>query len=169
MWGLPEDFLQLDFVEQFILAHRWVWPLCEMLHFVGLILLVGIVTMIDIRLLGVAKRMPVGPLHKLLPWAVLGLFLCVFSGLVFVTGLWANVQTHPLQAIAFDRFLQLKLLFIALAGINLLVLHQSGMARRIEALGAGDDAPPFAKFIGATSLVLWLGVVYWGRLIPWGL
>lgn len=169
MLGLPDTFLQLGFVEDLIIAYNWVWPLSEVLHFVGLILLVGIVTIYDLRVMGVAKSMPVAPLRQLLPWAVLGLILCVFTGLVFVTGLWANVATHPMQAVATDVYLQLKLIFIALAGINLLVFYQGGVSRSVDNLAAGEDAPPLAKFIAATSMILWIGVVYWGRLIPWGL
>jgi hypothetical protein len=169
MWGLPETFLQLAFVEEFIGAYRWVWPLSEVLHFVGLTLLVGIVTIFDLRLLGVAKRMPVAPLRRLLPWSVFGFVLCVATGLLFVTGLWANVATHPMEALATDHFLQMKLAFIGLAGINLLALYQGGVSRVVDGLGAGDDAPPAVKFIAGASLFLWVGVVYWGRLIPWGL
>jgi len=169
VFGLPETFLQLGFVEDLIGAFRWVWPLSEVLHFIGLILLVGIVTILDLRMLGVAKRMPAAPLQKLMPWAVLGFILCVVTGLLFVTGLWANVKTHPMEALAYDHFLQAKLLFIALAGLNLLAYYTSGVAQAVEGLGAGDDAPPVAKIIGAASLFLWVGVIYWGRLIPWGL
>jgi len=167
--GLPETFLELAFVEDLIHAYNWVWPLCEVLHFVGLTLLVGILTIVDLRLLGVAKRMPAEPLFRLLPWAVFGFVLCVITGLVFVTGLWANVATHPLEALAYDHFLQLKLIFIGLAGLNLVAFYQTGMSRAVDGLGPGDDAPPLAKFIAGSSLVLWIGVVYWGRLIPWGL
>ena len=166
---LPETFLQLRFVEELIGAYRWVWPLSEILHFIGLTLLVGIVTMFDLRLLGVAKQLPVAPLRRLLPWAVFGFVLCVVTGLLFVTGLWANVKTHPVEALVVDHYLQLKLVFIFLAGLNLLAFYQSGMSRAVDALGPGDDAPPLAKFIAASSLFLWVGVIYWGRLIPWGL
>ncbi|MAE95245.1 MAG: hypothetical protein CL910_11345 [Deltaproteobacteria bacterium] len=166
---LPETFLQLAFVEDLINAHRWVWPLCEVLHFVGLTLLVGIVTVFDLRLLGVAKRMPIAPLRQLLPWAVVGFILCVVTGLVFVTGLWANVAVRPLEALQIDHFLQLKLLFILLAGINLGAFSMSGMSRAVDSVGAGDEAPALAKVIAASSLFLWVGVIYWGRLIPWGL
>jgi hypothetical protein len=167
--NLPETFLQVPFVERMIVTYRWFWPLAEVLHFVGLILLVGIVTLFDLRLLGVAKRLPVAPLRRLLPWAVLGFGLCVGSGLVFVTGLWANVALHPLEAVRIDVYLQLKLLFIFLAGANLFAFYLSGVSRAVDALGPGDDAPPLAKFIAAASLFLWVGVIYWGRLIPWGL
>ena len=139
MAGLPETFLQLAFVEELIGTYRWVWPLCEVLHFIGLTFLVGIVTIYDLRLLGVAKRMPVAPLKQLLPWAVFGFFLCVGTGLVFVTGLWANVKTHPLEALAYDHFLQIKLIFIGLAGINLLALYQSGISKAVEALGPAPE------------------------------
>ena len=72
MLGLPETFLQLAFVEELIGTYRWVWSLSEVLHFVGLILLVGIVTILDLRLLGIAKRIPYAALRQLLPWAVFG-------------------------------------------------------------------------------------------------
>ncbi len=169
MFGLPETFLELWFVEDFIAAYNWVWPLCEILHFVGLILLVGFVTIFDLRLLGVAKNMPIAPLRQLMPWAVFGFGLCVFTGLVFVTGLWANVKAHPLETLVIDHYLQLKLIFIALAGVNLLAFHKSGISAQLDAVGAGEDAPSQAKFIATASLVLWVGVVYWGRLVPWGL
>lgn len=166
---LPETFLQVPLIEHMIGTYRWFWPLAEVLHFVGLVLLVGIVTLFDLRLLGVAKRLPVAPLRRLLPWAVLGFTLCVATGLIFVTGLWANVAVHPVEAVRIDRYLQLKLLFILLAGLNLLAFYQSGMSRAVDRVGPGEEAPPLAKIIAASSLFLWVGVIFWGRLIPWGL
>jgi hypothetical protein len=68
-----------------------------------------------------------------------------------------------------DIWLDLKLLFIFLAGINLLAFYLTGMSRAVDGLGPGDDAPPLAKVIAGTSLFLWLAVIYVGRLIPWGL
>jgi hypothetical protein len=40
------------------------------------------------------------------------------------------------------------------------------MARRVDSLAGDDDAPLLAKVIAATSLLLWIGVVVFGRLIP---
>ncbi|HJO10583.1 MAG TPA: hypothetical protein QGI39_00895, partial [Gammaproteobacteria bacterium] len=74
-----------------------------------------------------------------------------------------------LEALASDHFLQIKLSFIGLAGINLLVLYQSGISDECDKLGPGDEASTKAKIIAASSLFLWVGVIYWGRLIPWGL
>jgi hypothetical protein len=58
---------------------------------------------------------------------------------------------------------------MALAGVNLLAFYLTGMSRAVEHLQAGDDAPGFAKLIAGASLFLWLGVIYFGRLIPEGL
>jgi hypothetical protein len=91
------------------------------------------------------------------------------TGFVFVTGIVTNVGTHPYVVLTTNVFLQLKLIFIALAGLNLLAFHLTGMARVVEALGPNDDTPVLARCLGGVSLALWLGVVYAGRLIPWEL
>lgn len=145
----------------------WAWPLCETFHFIGLSLLVGIVGCFDLRLLGVAKGLPVEPLRRLLPWGVFGFVLCVVTGGLFVGGLGANLRgANAFDVIMADLWLQLKLLFIFLGGLNLLAFHITGAARAVEAVGPGDDAPALAKAIAGTSLFLWLGVVVFGRLIP---
>lgn len=162
-------WLRWPAVEVFLQAYSWAWPLCEVLHFVGLSLLVGTVGMFDLRLLGVAKRVPVAALREFLPWGIFGFVLCVISGLVFVTGIGSNlIGAHPYDILMRDLWLQLKLVFIFLAGINLLIFYQSGVSRAVDSLGPGDEAPLLAKLIAGTSLFLWVGVVYWGRLVPWG-
>jgi hypothetical protein len=75
----------------------------------------------------------------------------------------------PYDVIRTNPWLQLKLLFIACAGLNLLVFYVTGMNRAVDKLGPGENAPPLAKIIAAASLFFWLGVIYFGRLIPEGL
>ena len=53
----------------------WIFQTLEALHFIGLATLIGGIAALDLRILGVAKRLPVAPLHKLLP-LVLGSFCC---------------------------------------------------------------------------------------------
>jgi hypothetical protein len=36
----------------------------------------------------------------------------------------------------------------------------------VDNVGAGHDVPPAAKLVAATSLFLWVGVMYWGRMLP---
>jgi hypothetical protein len=152
---------------EIVMALPWAWPLCETFHFIGLSLLVGIVGTFDLRLLGVAKGLPVEPLRRLLPWGVFGFVLCGVTGGLFVLGLGANLpDANAFDVIMTDFWLQLKLLFILLGGLNLLAFHLTGTSRAVEALGPGDDAPGLAKAIAGTSLLLWLSVVVFGRLIP---
>ena len=87
---------------------------------------------------------------------------------MFATGVYANISVPTGTVIVNDGYLQLKLLFYFLAGFNLIFFYKSGMARAVENLGAGEDAPPLARTIAGVSLGLWLAVVYFGRLIPWG-
>jgi hypothetical protein len=145
------------------------WPLCETLHFVGLALLIGGVGMFDLRILGMAKGLPVPALRRLLPWGVFGFVLCVLTGLGFVLGMKANVGKYSYDIIRTDVWLQLKFVFMFFAGVNLLAFYLTGMSRAVDQLGPGDDAPLLAKVIAGASLFLWLGVIYFGRLIPEGL
>ena len=169
MEGVLRYWLAWPSVEHFIQAYAWVWPLCETFHFFGIVLLIGGVGAFDLRILGMAKALPLAPLRRLLPWGVFGFVLCVVTGLTFVTGMRANVPSHPYDVIRTDVWLQLKLVFIALAGLNLAAFYGTGMSRAVEGLGAGANAPRLAKVIAGASLFLWLGVIYFGRLIPEGL
>ena len=151
-------------------AGNWIWSLCETFHFVGLCLLVGIVGMFDLRMLGVAKGLPLVTLKRLIPWGVLGFGLCLATGLVFVEGVGANLfGDNAYDVIARNEYLQLKLMFIFLGGVYCLALHVSVSARAVDALGTEDVAPQLAKVIAGISLFLWVGVIIFGRLIPRGL
>jgi len=136
----------------------WIWPLCETLHFMGLALLVGIVGVFDLRILGMAKGLPIAPIQRLMPWAVLGFLINLVTGFLFFAG-------DPFQYIHNVAF-AFKLLFIALAGVNVVVFYASGLSRQVDEIGPGYDAPAAVKIVAAASLILWIGVMYWGRMLP---
>jgi hypothetical protein len=156
-------------VEHLFAAYTWAWPLCETFHFFGIVLLIGGVGAFDLRLLGIGKGLPLTAVRELLPWGVFGFLLCVATGLLFVAGMRTNVPTHPYDVLRTNIWLQLKLVFMLLAGLNLLAFYVTGMSRVADELGPGADAPTLAKLIAGASLFLWLGVIYFGRLIPEGL
>jgi hypothetical protein len=168
MEELLNTLLRWPIVEEYFRSFSWAWPLNEVMHFVGLVLLVGIIGVYDLRLLGAFKAVPVRALARLLPWSVFGFGLVSFTGLLFATGVYANISVPTGTVIINDGYLQLKLLFYFLAGFNLLFFYQSGMARAVENVGPGEDAPALAKTFAGLSFGLWLLVVYFGRLIPWG-
>ena len=151
-------WLKTTSLSAFVVHYSWVWPAAETLHFIGLAMLIGVIGLLDLRMLGVAKRVPFAPLHRLLPCAICGFAICFGTGILFFSG-------DPFQYIHNSVF-WFKLLFIGLAGLNVLLFYISGLYRTLEHLGPGDDAPVAAKLIAATSLVLWLGVMYLGRMLP---
>lgn len=136
----------------------WIWPLCETLHFMGLALLVGVVGVLDLRMLGMAKELPLGPLQRLMPWAILGFTINLITGFMFFAG-------DPFQYIHNIAF-GMKMLFIGLAGVNVILFYVSGLYRRVDPVGPGQDVPFAAKIAAAVSLFLWVGVMYWGRMLP---
>ena len=155
---------------EFIMGQPGVWALCETLHFVGLCLLLGIVGLFDLRILGIGKGLKPAAISTLLPWGVLGFALCAATGALFVGGIGANIMDdNAYDIILRDGWLQLKLLFIALAGVNLGLYYVTGMSRAVEAVDADGNAPPLAKVFAGASLCLWIGIIVFGRLIPQGL
>jgi hypothetical protein len=141
------------------MSSSWVLPVCESLHFIGMAMLVGIVGVFDLRLLGMAKRLPVAPLQRLMPWALLGFVLSLGSGVVFITA-------NPRQYLApLSLSFVAKMFFILLACLNVLFFYASGLKRAVDGVDAGQDAPLGAKVSAVVSLFLWAGVMYWGRVL----
>jgi hypothetical protein len=92
-------------------------------------------------------------------WAVLGFVINLLTGIMFFAG-------NPFQYINNVAF-GWKIAFIMLAGINVLLFYVTGVFRKVEALGAGGEAPTSAKIIAAASLFLWVAVMYMGRMLPY--
>ncbi len=155
------DLLAATNLAAFVNAYDWVWPLCEILHFIGMSLLIGTVGLVDVRLLGFARGIPIAQLERLIPLGVAGFVVNVATGFVFVAG---NPVGGPLVYLQ-NLSLQIKLLLILVAGLNLLAFYAFGISRAAAAVPAGADAPPAAKVVAGTSLALWLAVIVFGRLI----
>ena len=139
-----------------LMRTAWAWPIAESLHFLGLCLLVGAIGTFDLRLLGVARRVPIAALHRLIPWGLLGFALNIVTGTLFVL-------TEPDQYIYNPSF-HLKLLFMTVGGLNAATFYLTSY-RRIFGPDASLDAPARAKVIAAISLCAWIGVITGGRLI----
>src|SRR5262245_24568244 len=142
----------------FVIHYPWVWPAAETLHFIGLAMLIGVIGLMDLRLLGMAKRVPFAPLHRLLPWAISGFAICLGTGVLFFSGDPFQYNHNPV--------FWFKMLFLLLAGLNVLAFYLTGVFHRVETLGPGEDAPLPAKVIAGVSLLLWIGVMYLGRMLP---
>src|SRR5258708_21641352 len=65
---------------------KWWWTFMMAMHFLGLILIVGTVGLLDIRIMGFLKQLPVAPVHRLLPWGLAGLGINILTGLIPFAG-----------------------------------------------------------------------------------
>ena len=139
-----------------LMQSAWAWPIVESLHFVGLCLLVGAIGSFDLRLLGVARRVPIAAMHRLIPWGIGGFVLNVTTGLLFVL-------TEPDQYIYNPSF-HLKLLFLAVAGMNATLFYATSY-RQVFGAASLLDAPRRAKAIALVSLGAWMIVIVCGRMI----
>ncbi len=129
----------------------------ESVHFVGLSLLIGAIAVFDLRMLGMARSIPISALHRLIPWGIGGYAINVTSGAMFL-------MTEPDQYIYNPAF-HFKILFMALAGLNVAAFYLTTTWRRMRALQPGERAPRRARLIALASLCLWIGVIVCGRLL----
>lgn len=130
----------------------WVYPLVNTLHIVGIALLFGSIVPLDLRLAGWRREDATLDLlaRVLLPVAVFGFALAALAGLVLFA--------VDARAYAGSLFFQSKLVLIVLA------LANAWLLRRV-AWRAGQSSDRRLALAGAISILLWLGVIFLGRMI----
>ncbi len=141
--------LEATALAQFLKASRWVYPLVNAGHVLGIALLLGAVIPMDLRLTGLRARHPLPLVADLLrPVAAAGLGLAVICGaLLFATQAGDYVQNGWFRA---------KMALIALALVNI-ALHPRLMRLSV----------PRRRVAGAVSLCLWPAVLICGRMIAY--
>jgi hypothetical protein len=154
LWQLS-DWLKTTALADFMTG-RWQWPIAESLHFIGLCMLIGTVGLFDLRLMGLARRIPFSALHRMIPWGVAGYFINMMTGISFLT-LASDQYMH-------NPSFHLKILSMGVAGVNVLLFYTTQFSK-VATLGPGEQAPMPARIMGAVSLVAWLSVIVCGRLL----
>ena len=134
-----------------------LWPVCETLHFIGLALLIGGAGLIDLRLMGLFKSVPLSAMMQMRKWAALGVAINFVTGALFFIG-------APGQYIHNSAWYY-KLLFLFVAMINVLVF-ETKQGKRILTLAANAETPTSFKVAGAVSMGSWFLVLYFGRMLP---
>jgi hypothetical protein len=141
-------------IARYVNNEPWTWIASETLHFIGLSLLVGVVLLIDLRVWGVVKAIPFAALERMLPWAALGFGLNIATGMLFFISRPEFYTGNP----AFYW----KLIFVLLASANTLYFFfDEGWAAK-----PGAEVRLLTKVVAASALVLWVGVMYWGSMLP---
>jgi hypothetical protein len=129
----------------------WAFPLLEVVHIAAFAAMIGSVLMVELRLFGLARRLPLPELGRL--GAAIG--MTAFAVIVASGSLLFLADASGYIA---NRAFAVKLGLIALAAVNMLVFHLRGSLTRPDALAKGQ---------AALSLLLWFGVISAGRLIAY--
>jgi len=128
----------------------WAYPMIITMHTFGLAVLVGASTAVDLRVLGVGRRIPLTSLQ--------GFFSVMWAGF------WLNAITGVLLFAADPRttwVFMIKLLAVA-AGVILVV-----RTRRAVIDGGAATTTPAAKTYAVLSLIAWIVATTTGRLMAY--
>lgn len=128
------------------------YPAANIVHLLGLVLLVGGIGLVDLRIAGVFRSLPMKALSKALtPLAIAGIVLLLLSGAVMFAA--------DAEALARSDVFRRKLVLIGFALLN---------AGAFRWLWRDLDRPtPAARIMAGLSLILWLAVATHGRLIAY--
>lgn len=137
----------------------WMYPALEIIHILGIVLLVGAAVLFDFRLLGFSKNLPVVEMsHYLLPWSQRGLILVIPSGLLlFIT----NAKTLGL-----DPTFWLKMALLMVAALNALLFHKFVFKGQFDLENPSRPSLHF-KIPALVSMALWIAVIICGRLLAY--
>lgn len=132
-----------------IASSVWAYPALEVVHIVGIALLLGNLVAFELRVWGAARELPLQALARLsLTLALAGFALIVLSGVLMFAA-------APEELLA-SRVFVAKMGLVMLAGLNAAWFHARGGLGRVDGVARAQTV---------LSLGLWLAVVILGRWI----
>ncbi len=136
------------------------YPAVQVLHVLGLVLMIGTVVVVDLRLLNVIfrKQSAHAILSQLLPISWVGFTILLLSGPLLFAAQAEKVYGNP--------FLRLKFLLLVIAGLNVAVFHRTTY-RKVARWGESDATPAQAKVAASLSLAIWAAVLSASHYIPY--
>jgi hypothetical protein len=150
-------WLQALPLSEWVQTSDYGFPLLLAAHSIGLAGVVGILVVLDLRVLGLADGIPIAALSRLMPVAWSGFVINALSGLL----LFMANATRLVTNWAFI----LKMSAVVLGGIVSWALWRS-------LAGGNGAAATFivtrnARITAALSLVVWFGAILFGRVIAY--
>jgi hypothetical protein len=130
----------------------FAFPGILVLHAIGMAFAVGISAAMDLRILGVAPRVPLGEMRRFLPFLWAGFWVNAVSGLLLLVGYPTKALTNPV--------FYLKLILIAVAMSLMVRISRS-------TLPATSEFPAPLRRLAVASLLCWAGAITAGRLLAY--
>ncbi len=132
-------------------SHPWAYPALEVVHIVGIALLLGSLVLLELRVWGAAPELPVPALARLsLTLSVGGFVLAALAGLLMF-------GSQPLELLA-NRWFLVKMGLLMVVGTNAAIFHARGGLQQLDG---------WARAQTLVSLGLWLGIIICGRWIAY--
>jgi len=152
------EWLEMSALAEWVGGSMIGYPLMLASHGVGMAIVVGIMFVLNVRLLGGFKQICYSSFNPLLKLAWAGFVLNFVSGcLLFTAQATVFIESTP--------FL-IKVAAIFIAGINAAFL-QSLMRQNVERWDAGETVALSVRWMSAASLTLWSTAVIAGRMIAY--
>lgn len=153
---LPQSFyawLETTALSQFFQASTYTFPVTEVLHLIGLMILLGATTVVSLRLLGYGLPQSASAIHEgIWAWTWIGLALVWLTGIILLIA-------EPLK-LATNSAFAYKLVFLTAA----LALHFFGYLTLLRP-GRAEAHPLLAKCVAALVIFCWFGAGVAGRAI----
>ena len=133
----------------------WMYSTCEVAHYFSLFVLVGMIVVVDLRILGIAtrRRSAVELAALVFPWANIALGVVIVSGfLMFTTDA--------------DRYVSNKVFFAKLFVMLLAIISSLAVFRDASKSDLSAATPFRVKLTAVVSLALWIGTIIVAVEIP---
>ena len=138
----------------------WLLPLSQTLHILAVAMLLSSVTMLDLRILGVAARSQsmAQMSRRFVPWVWSSLGLLTLTGTL-------QIIAEPMRTLNGNPMFQIKMLMLAI-GVVVLLLFQSSLHRHTS-FWEDPDHRAWPRMLAGSSLLLWCAIVITGRWVAY--
>lgn len=134
----------------------FAFPMILAYHTVGMGLVAGLSSAVDLRILGAARRVPLTALRRFVPLMWFGFWLNAASGVLLLLAYPTKALTNP---VFYTKLVCVAFAVVILRTITRSVLQDPGLD-----LG---EIPSRARWLAGASLFCWAGAILAGRLLAY--
>jgi hypothetical protein len=151
------EALQNSAFSQWLLVSEWGYPIFLTLHSLGLAMLVGVLICIDLRVLGLARSIPLPPIKRLM----------VIVWIAFGVNAASGTALFAADAV---KFINSPTFLLKLSSIVIGVVLAALMSRSVlstNQTGTALQSPAVAKSLAVVSMVVWIAAIGFGRYMAY--